>query len=261
MPLASGRLGDAQQASTRWAFNRPRASPSPGDDNRRQGQPTPGTDAAGDGGDDLRPASAVLVVGGEIFLAEIVTPDFDLAGELVHAFLRLAALDFQLRLTSVPGVERAGPQLLQPGAGLVGEFCVVTGPSLGFGERRQLLSLGVEIALQFFERAVIGDRAGVEPIVGDFNPALSGLDDGVGLAHGLVGDPRLLFLGFDFGFKLCNERRIGNLVEDGLELAPGLISLDVDFLELLQPFEVHGWGSFSYPGPTGAKGLSAVRDA
>ena len=138
---------------------------------------------------------------------------------------------------------------------------VVAGSSLGLGERRQLLTLGIEIALQFLERAVIGDRTGVEPFVGHFDPAFSGLNDGVGLAHALIGLARRFFLGFDFGFKLLNERRVGNLLDNGLEFALGLIALDVDFLELLQPFKVHGWGSFSYLGPTGAEGESAVRDA
>lgn len=92
---------------------------------------------------------------------------------------------------------------------------------------------------------MVGDRAGVEALVGDFDPALGGLDDGVRLAHGLIGEARLFLLRLELGIELTDERRIGDLVENGLKLAFGLIPLDVNFLELLHPFKVHEGGSFS----------------
>ena len=238
--------GDAEQTAAGGTFDGSRASAGSGDHDRRQGQPAFGADATGDGGDDSRPTAAVLVVRIEVVLGELVTQEFCLAGVLVDPFLRLAPLSIQLGLSRIPDVESAGAQALQPAAGVVGLFRLETGASLGLRQRRQLLTLRVQIALQLLERAVVGDRAGIEPLIGDLDPALGGLDDGVRLAHGLIGATGLFLLGFDLGIELGNERWIGDLVENGLEFAIGPISLDVNFLKLLHPFKVHEGGSFSF---------------
>ena len=103
-----------------------------------------------------------------------------------------------------------------------------------------MLALRVKVALQLLKGSVVRDRAGIETFIGDFDPALGCLDDSVSFADSLIGSTCFLLLGFDFGFELGNEWRTANLVENRLKFPFSQITLDIDFLELLQPFEVHG---------------------
>ncbi len=252
MRLQSGGLADPQQASTGWTFDRAGTASGASDNNGGQSQPALGADPAGDGGDDARSAAAVLVVEVQVFGAELVALDFDLPGELIDLFLGGAAFLLEAGLAGVPVLERADFERFQPALSVMRQFGVVARLRLLVGETGQLLALAVEVALDLFQSAMVGDRAGVEAPIGDLDAPLRSLDLAAGFAHELVSAAGGVRLGRQLGVERGDEGWIGDLIEDGLQFALRLIALNIDFLKSLQALKIHECGSFSFRAGKGA---------
>ena len=234
------RLRDAQYASTSGAFDGAEAAPGAGDEDGGDGEAAGVADAAGDVGDHLRAAApALLVVEGEVVGGERVAAELDEAGEFVDLLLRVEALAVEGGLVVLPEAEGGAAELGEPFAGALRLGGVGAGAPFVVLQGRQALALAVELALEFFEGAVVGDGARVEALVGDFDAALGSLDDGARFADGGVSLALQVVLGVDFRVERREMRKVRDLVEDGLKLALGGVALEVEVLELGHAVEVH----------------------
>ena len=86
---------------------------------------------------------------------------------------------------------------------------------------------------------MVGDRAAVESVVGGLDASLGGPDDRFGFAGFASGRGAEQGLGLNLAVKRLDKRWVGDLLDDRLEDALGVVALQVNLLQLLHFFEIH----------------------